>query len=151
MPKDTREPQEILDHITRARVALTSAIYGLSQEQLTQAGAVGKWSVKDVMAHVGRWESVCFEILRNHLQGKQPERDYSQFLALNDEWEAELQALSLSQAIELFETAHHHLFGFLSSLKPEQWNGYVRAWVTGSTWHHYEEHAEQILVWRKAS
>jgi DinB superfamily len=149
MPRDTREPQEILDHITRAWVALTTAIYGLSEEQLTQAGAVGKWSVKNVMAHIGRWESVCFEILHNHLQGKQPERDYSQFLALNDEWESELLALSLPQSIELFETAHHHLFGFLSSLKPEQWNGYIRAWVTGSTWHHYEEHAEHIRTWRK--
>src|SRR5436309_4251547 len=103
MPKDTREPQEILEHITRARVALTSGIYGLSEAQLAQTGAVGKWSVKNVMAHVGRWESVCFKILHNHLQGKQPERDYSQVLALNDEWEAELLALSLPQTIELFE------------------------------------------------
>jgi hypothetical protein len=60
-----------------------------------------------------------------------------------------LLALSLPQTIELFETAHHHLFGFLSNLQSEQWNGYVRAWVIGSTWHHYEEHAaEQIRIWR---
>jgi hypothetical protein len=62
--------------------------------------------------------------------------------------EAELQALSLQQATELFETAHYRLFGFLSNLNPKQWNGYIRAWVTGSTWHHFEEHAAQIRTWR---
>jgi len=149
MPRDTREPQEILAHIIRARVALTAAIYGLSTDELTRVGAVGKWSVKDVMAHVGRWETVCFDVLQDHLQGKQPAEDYSQAGAFNDKWEDELLALSLSEAIDLFETTHHRLYGFLSSLRPEQWNGYVRAWVAGSSWHHFEEHAEQIQAWRK--
>jgi len=148
MPRDTREPQEILAHITRARVALATAIYGLSEADLVRSGAVGSWSVKDVMAHVGRWEMVCFDILQDHLRGQQPAEDYSQATIFNDRWEAELQALSLPEAIDLFETAHHQLFGFLSSLQSEQWNGYIRAWVTGSTWHHFEEHAEQIRSWR---
>ncbi len=148
MPRDTREPQEILAHIIRARVALTTTIYGLSEDELTRAGAVGKWSVKDVMAHVGRWETVCFDTLQDHLRGKQPVEDYSQATVFNDRWEAELQALSLPEAIDLFETAHHRLFGFLSGLRPEQWNGYIRAWVTGSTWHHFEEHTGQIQSWR---
>ena len=59
MAKDTRDPQEILAHITTARVALIAAIFGLSEDRLTAPGAVGKWSVKDVMAHIGHWEEVC--------------------------------------------------------------------------------------------
>jgi hypothetical protein len=148
MPRDTREPQEILAHITRARVALTTVMYGLSEADLLKSGAVGSWSVKDVMAHVGRWETVCFDVLEDHLRGQQPAEDYSQATIFNNRWEAELQSLSLPEAIDLFETAHHRLFGLLSSLRSEQWNGYIRAWVTGSTWHHYEEHAEQIRSWR---
>ncbi len=148
MPKDTREPQEILTHITASRVALTSAIYGLSEAELTREGAVGNWSVKDVMAHVGRWEVICFAELQKYLRGERSTEDYGDALAYNDRWEAELQTLSLQQAIELFETAHYRVFGLLSSLRPEQWNGYVRAWVSGSTWHHFEEHGEQIRAWR---
>ncbi len=64
------------------------------------------------------------------------------------QWEAELHALSLQEAIECFETAHSGLFGLLSLLTQEQWDGYVRAWVRGSTWHHFEEHGEQIRAWR---
>lgn len=150
MPKDTREPQEILAHVVSARVALTSAIIGLSEEELTRPGPVGKWSVKDVMAHIGHWEEVCLEELRIHLRGERSGKDYRDAVALNDEWETGLQALSLQESISLFETAHYHLFGLLVSLQPEQWNGYVRAWVQGSIWHHFEEHGEQIRAWRQS-
>jgi hypothetical protein len=148
MPRDTREPQEILAHVISSRVALTSAIYGLSESELTREGVTGRWSVKDVMAHLGRWEEICFDELQKHLRGERSTEDYRDALPYNDRWEAELQALSLQESIELFETAHYRLFGLLSSLAPEQWNGYVRAWVRGSTWHHFEEHAEQIRAWR---
>jgi hypothetical protein len=84
------------------------------------------------------------------LRGDRSSADYRDALAYNEKWQPELQALSLQEAIQRFETAHYRLFGLLSSLKPEQWNGYVRAWVQGSTWHHFEEHGEQIRVWRKA-
>ena len=150
MPKDTREPGEILDHINTARVALTSAIYGLSEADLIRPGAVGTWSVKDVMAHVGRWEETAFEVLSAHLRGEKITEDYRDALAYNDKWEAELQALPLQEAIQLFETAHYHFLRLLSSLAPEQWNGYVRAWIPGATWHHFKEHAEQIRAWRNA-
>lgn len=151
MPKDTREPQEILAQVISSRVALTSAIYGLSEADLTTQHPVGKWSVKDVMAHIGRWEEVCLEVLQAHLRGEkitEEYKDYNDFLKYNDRWEAELQAYSLQEAVTLFETAHYRLFGFLTTLKPDQWNGLVRAWVQGSTWHHFDEHSEQIRNWR---
>jgi len=148
MPRDTREPHEILAHVTQSRVALTSAIYGLSEAELTMEGPVGRWSVKDVMAHLGRWEEVCFDELQKHLRGEQSTDDYRDALPYNDQWESGLQALSLQESIEKFETAHYRVFGLLSALTPEQWDGYVRAWVRGSLWHHFEEHGEQIRAWR---
>ena len=65
MPKDTRDPQEILAQVITSRVALTSAIYGLSEDALTTQGAVGYWSVKDVMAHLGRWEESVLTSYKN--------------------------------------------------------------------------------------
>src|SRR5437588_10395171 len=127
MPKDTRTPQEILAHIISSRVALTSAIYGLSEAEMTTQHPVGKWSVKDIMAHIGRWEEICLDVLQAHVQGEKTAGDFSDFLTYNDKWEAELQAYSLQQAIQHFETAHYRLFSFLSTLAPEQWKGFVRA------------------------
>ena len=148
MPRDNRDPREILNHVNTARVALTSAIYGLSEADLARPGAVGSWSVKDIMAHVGRWEEIAFQVLSAHLRGEQVTEDYRDAPIYNDKWEAELQALSLPEAIRLFEMAHYQLYGLLASLAPEQWNGYIRAWTQGSTYHHFEEHAEQIRTWR---
>src|SRR6266567_3969803 len=148
MPRDTREPQEILEHVTKARVALTCVIYGLSETDLAAKGAVGTWSVKDVMAHLGRWEEVCFDELQMHLRGEQSTKDYRDALPYNDEWEAELQGLSLQESIEKFETAHYRLFGLLSALVPEQWDGYVRAWVRGSTGKNFEEHVDLLRAGR---
>lgn len=149
MAKDTRAPREILAHIVSSRVALTSAIFGLSGAELTAPGAVGKWSVKDVMAHIGHWEEVCLEEFQVHLRGERSGKDYRDALALNDQWEAGLQALSLQQSIALFETSHYQLFGLLSALSPEQWSNYIRIWVPGATWHHFEEHGEQIRARRQ--
>ncbi len=149
MPKDTRPPQEILEHVIASRVALTSVIYGLSEEQLITAGVVGRWSVKDLLAHMGKWEQICLAELQKHVRGEEPGGNYRDALWYNDQWEAELQALSLLESIALFETAHARLLMFLSKLSEEQWNGYVRAWVSGSTWHHFEEHGAEIRAWRE--
>ncbi len=149
MPKDTRSPGEILDHLNNARLALTSSIYGLSEADLTRPGVVGSWSVKDVMAHVGRWEEAAFQVLSAYLGGEQILEDYRDADAYNAKWEVELQALSLQDAIRLFEMAHYRIYGLLSSLPPDRWTGFVRAWVSGSTWHHFEEHSEQIRNWRE--
>ena len=116
MPKDTREPQEILAHVISSRVALTSAIFGLSEAQLTTPGPVGRWSVKDVMAHIGHWEEVCLEELQIHLRGERSGKDYRDAVALNDQWEAGLQALSLQESITLFEQAHYQLFALLAAV-----------------------------------
>jgi hypothetical protein len=149
MAKDTRSPQEILDHVIAARVALTSAIYGLSQEQLTIAGVVGHWTVKDLLAHVGKWEEVCLDELQKHLRGEEPGGNYRDALPHNDRWEAELQALSLAESLASFETSHERLLLFLGALREDQWNGYVRAWINGSTWHHFEAHAAEVRAWRE--
>ena len=150
MAKDTRAPQEILAHIIAARVALTSAMYGLSEDELTREGPVGRWSVKDVMAHIGHWEEVCLEEFETHLRGERTGKNYRDVLALNDQWEAGLRALSLRESIEMFEATHYRLFGLLSALQPEQWSSYIRVWVPGATWDHFEEHTEQIRAWRES-
>ncbi|HET8846031.1 MAG TPA: hypothetical protein VFN35_31500, partial [Ktedonobacteraceae bacterium] len=64
MPRDTRPPQEILDQVITSRATLMSVIYGLSEAQLAVAGVVGRWSVKDLLAHIGKWEEVCLAELQ---------------------------------------------------------------------------------------
>ncbi|HEY1348499.1 MAG TPA: DinB family protein [Ktedonobacteraceae bacterium] len=149
MAKDTRPPRDILTHVIDARVALVSVMYGLSDAQLSATGAVGRWSVKNLLAHMGKWEEVCLGELQKHVRGQEPGGSYRDSLWYNDQWEGELQALSLLESIAFFETAHARLLLFLGGLADEQWDGYVRAWVGGATWHHFEEHGAEIRAWRE--
>jgi len=142
---DRRKPQEILDHITSSHATLESLIYSLDEHQQTKPGAIGKWTVKEVMAHIGHWEEIGYEVLYDFVHnGKKPTEDYTQFLEYNDKWEPELQAHALEESIHLFESGHARLFGFLSSLKDDQWSGYVRAWVPGLTYDHFDEHIKEL-------
>jgi hypothetical protein len=151
MARDTRAPHEILEHIIEARVALTSALYGLSEERLTDTSAFGTWSCKEIMGHLGRWEEVCYQVIQDHLKGIEPTENYNEeFLAFNDRWEPELRALSLSKVVTLFEAAHYRLFGLLNRLQPEQWDIFVRGWTQVCTYGHFEEHTHEIQTWRKS-
>src|SRR5258706_14768338 len=47
---------EFLERVRAARQELNEAISGLSADELTQEGAVGGWSVKDVLAHITAWQ-----------------------------------------------------------------------------------------------
>src|SRR5712691_1772654 len=85
---DRRKPQEILDQITSSHATLESLIYSLDEHQQTKPGAIGKWTVKEVMAHIGHWEEIGYEVLYDFVHnGKKPTEDYTQFLEYNDKWE----------------------------------------------------------------
>jgi uncharacterized damage-inducible protein DinB len=57
--------QELIISLESAQNGLEEAINSLSPEQLTATGAVGVWSVKDVLAHVAAWTARCITILFN--------------------------------------------------------------------------------------
>jgi len=67
MSRENHKPRAILERITKARVALVSEIYGLSEEELGDSSAMGTWSIKESMAHLGRWEEICCEGIQGHL------------------------------------------------------------------------------------
>lgn len=65
--------EEILDALDTTRERLLLAIEPLPDEALEQPGAVGDWSVRDVLAHLAAWESELITGLMRLDQGKKPE------------------------------------------------------------------------------
>jgi hypothetical protein len=76
--------QELIISLESAQNGLEEAINSLSPEQLTATGAVGVWSVKDVLAHVAAWTARCITILFNAERQEEPE-DVNRML---DDWNA---------------------------------------------------------------
>lgn len=68
---DALEIQEKLDEV---RVRLLEALAGLPDEALTEPGAIGAWSVADVLAHFVNWEAELVTGLNRIDQGRKPGR-----------------------------------------------------------------------------
>lgn len=71
MPRSTTKTQ-LLAEIVAERLALEKLIAPLSPTQMTQAGILGEWSVKDVLAHLMEWEQMFLSWYAAGLAGKTP-------------------------------------------------------------------------------
>jgi hypothetical protein len=63
---------DIIQELHAAHAALLAAIDGLTPAQMRIPGAVGIWSVKDVLAHLVAWESELVTALNQVENGQHP-------------------------------------------------------------------------------
>jgi hypothetical protein len=61
---------ELIAEMTREWGLLEALLSGLSEAQMTEPGAQGPWSVKDMLAHLSAWEKVLLDRLGAALSGK---------------------------------------------------------------------------------
>jgi hypothetical protein len=114
----------------------------------SERGADGTWSVKDVYAHMGRWDELSRQELETYVGGRQPE-DEPDYRILNARWLAEDEDLALEEARRRFHEAFRSYRSFLGSLRPEQWDGTVHEWID-TTMEHYEDHVKAPLEFEVA-
>src|SRR5215470_6970157 len=69
------DAKELVGRIHATNIELELLASGLSVAQMNQPGAVGSWSVKDVLAHIAFWERYMANILRAAQRGEMPELD----------------------------------------------------------------------------
>lgn len=62
--------EQLVEKMERAWGELTESYVGLPDERMVEAGVVGEWSVKDVLAHVTTWEEEALTHLPHILAGK---------------------------------------------------------------------------------
>ncbi len=158
MPKS-----EVIADVCAARAALVAAIDGLTDDQMLMVGAVGVWSVKDVLAHLVSWEAELVTALARLEQHKQrPPRIVE--LDDIDEWNAEQYQTNaprpLAHVLEDFAGVHKHLVQAIEQLNDSQLDdNRIFPWMEGeplsyliaenAIWHE-EEHADDIRAWRAA-
>jgi uncharacterized damage-inducible protein DinB len=65
--------QRVLFELMRARAALGGAIQGLTGGSAEEPVARGKWSVRQVVLHVGHWDREALHAIETALLGRAPE------------------------------------------------------------------------------
>lgn len=159
MPK-----KELIDAYHHARALLLDAIEGLSEDAILQAGAVGYWSVKDVLAHLTAWES---ELVTALVRIEHKQKGVPKIVEIEDidAWNQEQYHISASRDLNIVLSDFHgvskHLIAAIEALDDKSLDdNRVFPWMEGeplaylvyenAIWHE-EEHANDILDWREST
>jgi hypothetical protein len=119
---------------------LLDTVNGIPEERLTEAGAVGVWSVKDLLGHIAYWDENAATTAEQLARAETAEDEDWQ--VLNDRSAAERASWSLEEIRAELERSHAHVLVALEDhpqLGDEHW--------AGETWEHYDEHVEDLNRW----
>jgi hypothetical protein len=149
------EREELVRYLQRARDALRASFEGLSDEQMTQLGAVGEWSVKDVLSHVASWEELALPDLARLARGDAAVLASIDLYATNfDPFNAMIMSLrrnlGLGQVLRELDLVRADFMAAIARLPDSVLGeGQFGRLLLKITAEHDEEHAQHILEWRK--
>ncbi len=145
--------QQLLERVDKAWEDLKQSYAGLSEHELTEAGVMGDWSVKDIIAHVTWWEEEALKYLPVLLKGGTPPRYsalYGGIDAFNTLMTQRKRSLSLAEVLQERNDTHRRLIKFIQDAPEDQCrreDGFRRR-LRLDTYAHYSLHAEAIRRWR---
>jgi uncharacterized protein (TIGR03083 family) len=141
-----------LSESKKEREVLDEFLSKLSPEQMTRPGALGEWSVKDVLAHLYEWEQMVLRWLAITERGEVPAvpaEGYkrSQLPALNEQIRQKHSDRPLDEMLKLYEDSHKQIMGtiesiaedvmFTSGLHPWMKKNTLGAYFVSATSSHY--------------
>jgi hypothetical protein len=153
------DKQDLLGELTSARAELLDAIDGLAPDQMVIPGAVGIWSVKDVLAHLVAWESELVTALNNVSKHHPP---HIVLIEDIDEWNEEQYHANAPRPLEAvqvdLESVHKMVLRMVEGLdKKTLFDNRSFPWMEGeplvylieeNAYLHEREHAQEIRDWR---
>ena len=127
----------------------TDSFTRLTDEQITQAGTMGQWSLKDMLGHVTTWEEELLKYLPTILAGKTTPRyknKYGGIDAFNALMVEEKRGLPLDEIRKQLEETHARVITFLKTVPEEHFvkENRFRKRVRLDSYGHYKEHTQAI-------
>lgn len=124
MSKATTKEQ-LLKTTETERAALEEFLAALTPEQLTQPGALGDWSAKDVMAHLLEWEGMVMRWYKAGTQGKAPvtpseEYNWAQLPQLNQAIYLKYRDCSLAEVQKEFRASYKKILKTIQEIPEEE-------------------------------
>ena len=147
--------EDLLEQMEKARSELHASYQGLPDEQMTRLGAVGEWSVKDVLSHVASWDEVLLPDLARIARGETPalasvDLESASFDAANAAIMSQRRDLPLAQVLRELDTDRADVTSAVGRLPDsalaEGQFGRLLIQITAA---HDREHAAGIFEWRR--
>ena len=152
---------QVRDSLARERGKLLAALDGLSEKEMASSGAVGRWSVRDVLAHLLAWEEEAVTRLEL-LAAERPQdiawiddQDEQKLEAWNASAQQRYAGLALAEVMRRLEEVQGRILVGLDSLSTERLGTDagpvpVHNWLPDCTYTHEQEHCADIVAWRRS-
>ena len=144
--------EQVLTRIEQEWKVFLDSFAGLTDNILMESGAVGYWSIRDVLAHIATWEEEALKVLPLILEGKPTPRytRYGGIDAFNAQEQGRKQHLPLELVKDELVATHQRLLKFLTEIPDSMFSSKSRfaKRLRLDTYNHYREHAHQINKWR---
>jgi hypothetical protein len=145
--------EQLLTKLDKEWRTFRDSYAGLSEAQLTTPGVTGKWSVRDILAHVSTWEEEALKSLPLILAGGRPPTYRAQYGGIdgfNAQMTEKKRALSLNDVLKQADEIHQRLIEYLLTVPEEQFTRETRfrRRLRLDTYSHYPKHAGAITNWR---
>jgi hypothetical protein len=154
---------KLLEKIRAGHEFFKNLITALSDEQRTQAGVIGDWSVKDIVAHIVVHQQRMLQWMVERMRGGSPTafQPYAmpdaELADLNELIYQENREREWEEILRDLDKTHAELLAFVDAADEEdlmsthqfQLLGGEALWeaVAANTIDHYEEHSRDIRAW----
>ena len=156
--------QELIEELREVRSGLLASTLGLTELQLSTELVIDKWSIKDILGHIGSWEEEFLKVAEKFLKEEKPQYDYlireeNNWSEWNlSQWDKK-KALNYKKTLEELFEIHERFVKLMESLPEESLSlKKLGSWGNEATIEqiilseidHEMEHARKILEWRKS-
>ena len=160
-----RSKARLIEAIQVEHLRLEKTIAHLTEENMVKSGAVGTWSVKDVLAHLTAWEQFLLNWYDAGLHGKSTSpppvgMSKNAINALNQDIFEQNRRRLLSTVVSEFQASYLQVLELVQVVQEEDmfkpstyaWTGrYTFAdYIAGNTCNHYLWAKTKIHIWMKA-
>ena len=137
---------------------IRALVGSLSERELTEAGVVEEWSIKDLLGHMAFWAEKAAADLRSLAGGEQERIESPSSLEELNDWNARestsRSGKSLAELRTEWEKSYADAADMLRATDASLLGTEVRGTsqlnrFLGDTTLHYNEHAEQIRAWQR--
>lgn len=146
--------KQVLERLDMAWKDFEESYSGLADPQLLIAGVQGRWSVRDIIAHVTWWEEEALKHLPLVRDGGRPPRysvKYGGIDAFNAMMTEQREHLSLADVLREHDQVHARLVEYVGAAPEELYTRETRfrRRLRLDTYGHYPLHARAIREWRQ--
>lgn len=141
------------EYVTATEIAferLMRPTLGIHPAQMEQPMSDGKWSFKDLAAHLVFWDGLAIRALEKTNQGESFDwSPYDDYDTRNSEAVARLRGSPLKRVLSELRVTHSTLIEVVRRLPEEKLceNGEVPEWLLSNVLEHYEHHIPQVEEW----